>query len=76
MKAKVSRGGGFRGALNYVFDVGKEATHTKNAERVGGNMAGMTPANCRGSSQPCASCARTSASPSGIARCHCLPASA
>ncbi|MFO5463220.1 relaxase/mobilization nuclease domain-containing protein, partial [Salmonella enterica] len=43
MKAKVSRGGGFRGALNYVFDVGKEATHTKNAERVGGNMAGNDP---------------------------------
>ncbi|WP_223925570.1 hypothetical protein, partial [Aeromonas caviae] len=31
------------GALNYVFDVGKEATHTKNAERVGGNMAGNDP---------------------------------
>ena len=43
MKAKVSRGGGFRGALNYVFDVGKDATHTKNAERVGGNMAGNDP---------------------------------
>lgn len=43
MKAKVSRGGGFRGALNYVFDLGKEATHTKNAERVGGNMAGSDP---------------------------------
>ncbi len=33
----------FRGALNYVFDVGKEATHTKNAERVGGNMSGNDP---------------------------------
>lgn len=43
MKAKVIRGGGFRGVLNYVFDVGKEATHTKNAERVGGNMAGNDP---------------------------------
>lgn len=43
MKAKVSRGGGFRGALNYVFDTGKEATRTKNAERVGGNMAGNDP---------------------------------
>lgn len=43
MKAKVSRGGGFRGALNYVFDAGKEATHTKNAERVAGNMAGNDP---------------------------------
>ncbi len=43
MKAKVSRGGGFRGALNYVFDVGQDATHTKNAERIGGNMAGADP---------------------------------
>lgn len=43
MKAKVSRGGGFRGALNYVFDVGKKGTNTKNAERVGGNMAGQDP---------------------------------
>lgn len=43
MKAKVSRGGGFRGALNYVFDVGPHATHTKNSERVGGNMAGQAP---------------------------------
>ena len=43
MKAKVSRGGGFRGALNYVFDAGSEATHTKNAERVAGNMAGDSP---------------------------------
>ncbi|MEF3194262.1 MAG: relaxase/mobilization nuclease domain-containing protein, partial [Halothiobacillaceae bacterium] len=43
VKAKVSRGGGFRGALNYVFDVGPDATHTKNAERVGGNMAGSDP---------------------------------
>lgn len=43
MKAKVSRGGGFRGALNYIFDVGEDATHTKKAERVGGNMAGNDP---------------------------------
>lgn len=44
MKAKVSRGGGFRGLLNYVFDVGaKRATHTKGAERVGGSMSGSTP---------------------------------
>jgi len=34
VKAKVSRGGGFRGALNYVFDA------SKNAELVGGNMSG------------------------------------
>jgi hypothetical protein len=43
MKAKVSRGGGFRGALNYIFDVGREASHMKNAERIGGNMSGQVP---------------------------------
>lgn len=36
MKAKISRGGGFRGALNYVHDKGE-------AEIVGGNMSGQTP---------------------------------
>lgn len=40
MKAKVSRGGGFRGALNYIFDEGKKATGNKQPEVVGGNMAG------------------------------------
>jgi len=43
MKAKVSRGSGFRGALNYVFDLGPQATHLKQAELVGGNMAGQEP---------------------------------
>lgn len=43
MKAKVSRGGGFRGALDYVFDAGKKATGKKKAERVAGNMAGNDP---------------------------------
>ena len=43
MKAKVSRGSGFRGALNYVFDLGPQATHLKQAELVGGNMAGHEP---------------------------------
>ena len=43
MKAKVSRGAGFRGALNYVFDVGSDATHNKNPECVGGNMGGHDP---------------------------------
>lgn len=43
MKAKVSRGGGFRGVLNYVFDVGNEVAHTKNAERVAGNLVGNDP---------------------------------
>lgn len=37
MKASVTRGGGFRGALNYVF------RRDKRAERCGGNMSGMTP---------------------------------
>jgi len=37
MKAKVKRGGGFRGLLNYVLGEGKDA------ERVGGNMAGQDP---------------------------------
>ena len=36
MKAKISRGGGFRGALNYVHGKGE-------AEKVGGNMSGQTP---------------------------------
>ena len=36
MKAKISRGGGFRGVLNYVHDKGE-------AEIVGGNMSGQTP---------------------------------
>ena len=36
MKAKIVRGGGFRGALNYVHDKGE-------AEIVGGNMSGQTP---------------------------------
>jgi len=43
MKAKISRGSGFRGALNYIFDVGKDATGTKNPERVSGNMSGHDP---------------------------------
>ncbi len=36
MKAKISRGGGFRGVLNYVHDKGEAAI-------VGGNMSGQTP---------------------------------
>lgn len=43
MKAKVSRGGGFLGALNYVFDVGPDATGNKKPEHCGGNMTGTTP---------------------------------
>ncbi|MGF6755248.1 relaxase/mobilization nuclease domain-containing protein [Paraburkholderia sp. GAS42] len=43
MKANITRGGGFRGALNYVFDAGPKATHTKKAELVGGNVIGDNP---------------------------------
>jgi hypothetical protein len=42
MKAKISRGSGFRGALSYLFDEGPKAAGNKNAEVVGGNMAGRT----------------------------------
>lgn len=38
MKANVSRGGGFRGVLNYVLDEGKAATGDKRPELVGGTM--------------------------------------
>jgi hypothetical protein len=44
MKANITRGGGFRGALHYAFDVGSGATHKKNAELAGGNMVGNNPA--------------------------------
>ncbi len=40
MKAKVSRGGGFRGTLNYVLDEGKKRTGNKNSVIVAGNMSG------------------------------------
>ncbi|MGB9620461.1 MAG: relaxase/mobilization nuclease domain-containing protein, partial [Armatimonadota bacterium] len=41
MKAKVSRGGGFRGVLNYVFDTGAAGSESKKKpEIVGGNMSG------------------------------------
>ena len=42
MKAKISRGAGFRGVLDYTHDVGPKATGQKKPERVGGNMAGGT----------------------------------
>jgi hypothetical protein len=38
MKAKVIRGAGFRGVLNYAFDLGQ-----KKAELIGGNMVGHDP---------------------------------
>lgn len=42
MKAKVVRGAGFRGALDYALDEGVGATQKKNPEIVGGNMSGRT----------------------------------
>lgn len=45
MKAKISRGSGFRGALNYVHDQGPNRTGDKLPERVGGNMVGTDPAS-------------------------------
>lgn len=44
MKAKVVRGKGFRGALDYVFDVGAKASGKKRPEIVAGTVAGRTPA--------------------------------
>lgn len=43
MKSKITRGKGFRGALDYAFDVSKDVTHDKDAELIGGNMAGENP---------------------------------
>jgi hypothetical protein len=42
MKAKVKRGSGVRGALNYALDEGHKATGLKLSEIVGGNVAGNT----------------------------------
>lgn len=39
MKAKVNRGNGFRGTLNYVLDEGKKRTGDKDPEIVAGNMS-------------------------------------
>lgn len=39
MKAKVKRGNGFRGTLNYVLDEGKKRTGDKDALIIGGNMS-------------------------------------
>lgn len=43
MKSKITRGKGFRGCLDYAFDVGPKATHDKDAELIGGNMCGENP---------------------------------
>ncbi len=42
MIAKITRGSGFRGALNYGFNEGKKAIEGKEAELIGGNMNGTT----------------------------------
>ena len=41
MIAKVGRGGGFRGVLNYVCREGARAKSEESPERVGGNMSGQ-----------------------------------
>lgn len=40
MKSKITRGAGFCGLVDYVFDIGKDASHDKDARQIGGNMAG------------------------------------
>lgn len=40
MIAKIKRGGGFRGALDYALNEGKKAVEGKDAELIGGNMSG------------------------------------
>jgi hypothetical protein len=44
MKAKIVRGRGFRGALDYALDEGPRATGEKGGEIVGGNLAGRNAA--------------------------------
>ena len=39
MKAKISRGHSFKGAVNYVLDLGKKATHTKEPALISSNMS-------------------------------------
>jgi len=41
--AKIVRGSGFRGALNYALNLGEKAIEGKEAELIGGNMCGATP---------------------------------
>lgn len=43
MKSKITRGAGFCGLVDYVFDIGKDATGDKDALKIGGNMAGDQP---------------------------------
>ncbi|NBO31879.1 MAG: DUF3991 domain-containing protein [Cyanobacteria bacterium WB6_1B_304] len=39
MKAKISRGHSFKGAVNYILDLGKKDTHTKEPEIISSNMS-------------------------------------
>jgi hypothetical protein len=39
MKAKISRGHSFKGAVNYILDIGKKAAHTKEPEIISSNMS-------------------------------------
>lgn len=39
MKAKISRGHSFKGAVNYILDLGKKTTHTKEPEIISSNMS-------------------------------------
>lgn len=43
MKSKITRGAGFCGLIDYVFDLGKDASHDKDARLISGNMAGDNP---------------------------------
>lgn len=45
MKAKVGRGNGFRGAMNYVMDEGQDRTGNKNPEIVGGTLSARNAAD-------------------------------
>ena len=40
MVPKISRGQGFRGALNYILDEGRKATGEKEPELLAGNLDG------------------------------------
>lgn len=42
MKAKIERGSGFRGVLNYCLDEGPNATGDKHSEIIGGTVTGTT----------------------------------
>lgn len=43
MKSKITRGAGFCGLIDYVYNIGPKATEDKDAQRIGGNMSGGNP---------------------------------